>query len=572
MSTKTKPGFLANRANYLDERIGVAGILKEFGRKVFPDHWSFMLGEVALYSFVVILISGTFLTFFFQPAQAFVIYDGAYGPLKGAEMTVAYASTLDISFEVRGGLLMRQVHHWAALLFVAATGLHMLRVFFTGAFRKPREMNWVVGVLLFALGMAGGFTGYSLPDDLLSGNGLRIIDGMIKGVPVAGSYISSLLFGGEFPGEVIVARLYGLHILLIPALILVFIVIHLFMVVIHKHTHYSGPGRKDTNVVGYPLMPVYVAKAGGFFFIVFGVLMFVAATITINPIWNYGAYDPSPVSAGTQPDWYIGWADGALRLAPSHWETYWFGYTWSWNILVPIIVLLVFLVLVGAYPFIEKWVTGDEREHHVLDRPRNAPTRTAIGAAGVIFYAVLWAGAATDLIATNFKLSLNQVLTSMQILLIVGPIIAFFVTKRICLSLQRKDQAIVLHGRETGRVVRLPHGEYVEVHEPLDKYEMWKLVDFVDYKPTIARPNAQGKITVSARVRARISKFYFEDRISPVTATELAAAHSHGHDDHAAIEAPKPAKKAAAKSTTTKASAKPAAKKAPAKKTAPKKK
>jgi ubiquinol-cytochrome c reductase cytochrome b subunit len=448
----------------------------------------------------------------------------------------------------------------------------MLRVFFTGAFRKPREMNWVVGVLLFALGMAGGFTGYSLPDDLLSGNGLRIIDGMIKGVPVAGSYISSLLFGGEFPGEVIVARLYGLHILLIPALILVFIVIHLFMVVIHKHTHYSGPGRKDTNVVGYPLMPVYVAKAGGFFFIVFGVLMFVAATITINPIWNYGAYDPSPVSAGTQPDWYIGWADGALRLAPSHWETYWFGYTWSWNILVPIIVLLVFLVLVGAYPFIEKWVTGDEREHHVLDRPRNAPTRTAIGAAGVIFYAVLWAGAATDLIATNFKLSLNQVLTSMQILLIVGPIIAFFVTKRICLSLQRKDQAIVLHGRETGRVVRLPHGEYVEVHEPLDKYEMWKLVDFVDYKPTIARPNAQGKITVSARVRARISKFYFEDRISPVTATELAAAHSHGHDDHAAIEAPKPAKKAAAKSTATKATAKPAAKKAPAKKAAPKKK
>ena len=568
MSTKTKPGFLAGRANYLDERVGAAGILKEFGRKVFPDHWSFMLGEVALYSFVVILISGTFLTFFFQPAQTFVIYDGAYGPLKGAEMTVAYASTLDISFEIRGGLLMRQVHHWAALLFVAATGLHMLRVFFTGAFRKPREMNWVVGVLLFALGMAGGFTGYSLPDDLLSGNGLRIIDGMIKGVPIAGSYISSLLFGGEFPGEVIVARLYGLHILLIPALILVFIVIHLFMVVIHKHTHYSGPGRKDTNVVGYPLMPVYVAKAGGFFFIVFGVLMLVAATITINPIWNYGAYDPSPVSAGTQPDWYIGWADGALRLAPSHWETYWFGYTWSWNILIPIIVLLVFLVLVGAYPFIEKWVTGDEREHHVLDRPRNAPTRTAIGAAGVIFYAVLWAGAATDLIATNFKLSLNQVLTTMQILLIVGPFIAFYVTKRICLSLQRKDQAIVLHGRETGRVVRLPHGEYVEVHEPLDKYEMYKLVDFVDYRPTVARPNAEGKITVAARVRARLSKFYFEDRISPVTATELAAAHSH--DEHAAIEAPKPAK--AAKASGTKSAEKPAAKKAPTKKAAPKKK
>ena len=555
-TTAKKPGFLAERANYLDERVGVAGILKEFGRKVFPDHWSFMLGEVALYSFVVLLLSGTFLTFFFQPAQTFVHYDGVFGPLKGAEMSVAYASTLDISFEVRGGLLMRQVHHWSALLFVAAAGLHMLRVFFTGAFRKPREINWVVGVMLFVLGMGGGFTGYSLPDDLLSGNGLRIIDGMIKGVPIAGSYISSLLFGGEFPGEAIVARLYGLHILLIPALILVFIVIHLFMVVIHKHTHYSGPGRKDTNVVGYPLMPVYVAKAGGFFFIVFGVIMLVAATITINPVWNYGSYDPSPVSAGTQPDWYIGWADGALRLAPTGIETEWFGYTWSWNILLPIIVLLVFLVLVAVYPFIEKWVTGDEREHHVLDRPRNAPTRTAIGAAGTVFYAVLWAGAGTDLIATNFYLSLNQVLTTMQILLLVGPIIAFIVTKRVCLSLQRKDQAIVLHGRETGRVIRLPHGEYVEVHEPLDKFEMYKLVDFVDYKPTLARPNAEGKITVGARVRAAFSRFYFEDRVAPVTAGELAAAHAHGHHDE--IEAPATAKKAPAK--------KPAAKKAAPKK------
>lgn len=555
VNTQKKGGFLAGTANYLDERVGVGGILKEFGRKVFPDHWSFMLGEVALYSFLVLLLSGTFLTFFFQPSMELVTYEGVYGPLKGAEMSVAYASTLDISFEVRGGLLMRQVHHWAALLFVAAAGLHMLRVFFTGAFRKPREINWLVGVVLFVLGMGGGFTGYSLPDDLLSGNGLRIIDGMIKAVPVIGAYTSSLLFGGEFPGESIVARLYGLHILLIPALILVFIAIHLFMVVIHKHTHYSGPGRTDANVVGYPLMPVYVAKAGGFFFIVFGVIMLVSATITINPVWNYGGYDPSPVSAGTQPDWYIGWADGALRLAPTGWEYVLFGQTWSWNILAPILVLVVFLALVAFYPFIEAWVTQDKREHHVLDRPRNAPTRTAIGAAGVTFYAVLWAGAGTDLIATNFKMSLNNVLTSLQILLIVGPIIAYIITKRTCLSLQRKDREIVLHGRETGRVVRLPHGEFIEVHEPLDEYEMWKLVDFKDYQPTLARPNAQGKITLGARLRAGLSRFYFEDRISPVTAGELAAAH---HDHHEAVAPQEPKKAIAAK--------KPAAKKAAAKK------
>ena len=535
-ATPKKNGFLAGTANYVDERVGVGGILKEFGRKIFPDHWSFMLGEVALYSFLVLLLSGTFLTFFFDPSMAETIYEGSYAPLKGAHMSVAYSSSLDISFEVRGGLLMRQVHHWSALLFVAAAGLHMLRVFFTGAFRKPREMNWVVGFVLFILGMAAGFTGYSLPDDLLSGNGLRIIDGMMKGVPFVGTSISAGLFGGEFPGTAIVGRLYSLHIMLVPALILVFLALHLFMLVIHKHTHYSGPGKKDTNVVGYPLMPVYVAKAGGFFFIVFGAIMLIATFFTINPIWNYGGYDPSPVSAGTQPDWYIGWLDGALRLAPTGIEFMIGDYTVSTNILLPLVVSLVFLAIVAVYPFIENWVTGDKREHHVLDRPRNAPTRTAIGAAGVMFYAVLWAGASTDLIATNFKMSLNQVLVTMQIALLVLPFVAFFVTKRMCLALQRKDREIAIHGRESGRIVRLPHGEYIEVHEALEPHDLYKLVDFKDYKPTLARPNAQGKITFSSRIRASLSKFYFEDRIAPATQTEIDEAAHHNHEIEAEVK------------------------------------
>ncbi len=536
-----KGGFLAGTANYLDERVGIGTVVKGFGRKIFPDHWSFMLGEVALYSFVILVLSGTFLTFYFQPSMAVVHYEGSYAPLKGAEMSIAYASSLDISFDIRGGLLMRQVHHWAALLFVAASGLHMLRVFFTGAFRKPRELNWLVGFMLFILGMAAGFTGYSLPDDLLSGNGLRIIDGMIKGIPFIGPSISSGLFGGEFPGTEVVARLYSLHIMIVPALIILFIALHLMMVVLHKHTHYSGPGRRDDNVVGYPLMPVYVAKAGGFFFLVFGVIMAISATFTINPIWNYGPYDPSPVSAGTQPDWYIGWLDGALRLAPSNWDVAIFGIVLPFGVLVPLVVSLVFLALVAAYPFLEAWVTGDKREHHVLDRPRNAPTRTAIGAAGVTFYAVLWAGASTDLIAINFQLSLNQVLVSMQILLIIGPIIAYWVTKRTCLSLQRKDREMVLHGRETGRVVRLPHGEYIELHAPLDKSELWNLVDFKDYQPTLARPNKDGKITLASRVRSALSKIYFEDRIAPVTKAEYELAHA----EHAPAveEAPKPKRK-----------------------------
>jgi ubiquinol-cytochrome c reductase cytochrome b subunit len=525
VAEKRSGGITAAASNYIDERTSISAVVKEFGRKVFPDHWSFLLGEVALYSFVVILLSGTFLTFFFQASMAEVHYDGSYVPLKGVEMSAAMASSLDISFDIRGGLLMRQIHHWAALLFVASIGLHMMRIFFTGAFRKPRELNWVIGFVLFILAMAEGFTGYSLPDDLLSGNGLRIIDGMVKGIPLVGTWISFLLFGGEFPGTAIVGRLYTLHILLLPALVLLFIALHLVFVVVHKHTQFSGPGKTQQNVVGYPVLPVYAAKAGGFFFIVFGVIVLLASFFTINPIWNYGPYDPSPVSAGTQPDWYIGFADGALRLIPPHLEFVLFERTWSFNILIPLGALGIFIVLAMLYPFVEAWVTGDKREHHILDRPRNAATRTAIGAAGLTFYAGLWAAASSDIIATHFKLTMEGVIHALQFVVIVGPFIAYFLTKRICLALQKKDREIVLHGYESGRIIRLPGGEYIEKHEPVDEYERWKLVSYHDYKPLMIRPNSRGKISVGQRARASLSRWFFEDRITPPSRGEIEASH-----------------------------------------------
>ena len=519
--------FVGGVANYLDERTSISTAVKTLGRKIFPDHWSFMLGEIALYSFVIILLSGTFLTLFFEPAMTEVHYDGSYAPLKGIQMSAAYSSTLNITFDVRGGLLMRQVHHWAALLFVASIGLHMLRVFFTGAFRKPREINWVVGFLLFIMAMAEGFTGYSLPDDLLSGNGLRIIDGMIKGIPGIGLWISYLLFGGEFPGNDVIPRLYMLHIMLLPAIVIALIAVHLVLLIVNKHTQFAGPGRTEKNVVGSPILPVFAAKAGGFFFLVFGVTMLIASLVTINPIWSYGPYDPSPVSAGTQPDWYIGFADGMLRLIPSGWEFVVFGGTLSLNLIVPIAVLMLFIVAVMFYPFFEAWVTGDTREHHIAERPRNAPTRTAIGAAGVTFYAVLWAAASSDLIATHFRTTIEGVIVTLQVLLIIGPFIAFWLTKKVALALQRKDREIVLHGYESSRIVRLPGGEYREIHTPLDTYEQWRLVSFDEYEPAVLRPNAKGKITVGSRVRAGLSRFYFEDRIAPVTKPELESASHH---------------------------------------------
>lgn len=517
-------------ANFVDSRVGMSGIVKEFGRKIFPDHWSFMFGEVALYCLVILILSGTYLTFFFNPTMDTVVYDGPYVPMKGVEMSGAYASSLDISFDTRGGLFMRQVHHWAALMFVVAIAVHMMRVFFTGAFRRPRELNWVVGGMLFVLAMAAGFTGYSLPDDVLSGNGLRIIDGVMKAIPLVGTYLSLFFFGGEFPGHHVIGRLYTLHIMIVPALILLTVAIHLFMVVVHKHTQYPGPGRTEKNVVGFPVGPVYAAKAGGFFFIVFGVIALLGATTTINAIWNYGPYDPSPVQAGTQPDWYIGWVDGALRLMPGSWPWHWqlqLGGTWVLAVLLPMMPAAILLGCFFTWPWIERWVTKDNRVHNILDRPRNAPFRTGLGVAGITWYAVMMIAASSDLIATHFHLAFNDVLYLLRFLFFFGPVIAFEITRRLCLSLQRKDRELVLHGVETGRVVQLPHGEFIEVHEPLNDYQLYRLVDFNSpvYQP--AEPNAKGKITGAEKTRGALSRLFFTDRVAPVTPPELEAAQHH---------------------------------------------
>ena len=462
-------------ANYVDERTGAAKWMKKNLNKVFPDHWSFLLGEIALYSFIILLLSGTFLTFWFDPSQREVVYEGSYEPLNGIEMSAAYASTLHISFEVRGGLLMRQIHHWAALLFMVAIVVHLLRVYFTGAFRKPREFNWIIGVGLLTLGIVEGFLGYSLPDDLLSGTGVRIAQAIIQALPVVGSYLSFFAFGGEFPGESFIPRIYTVHVLLLPGIFLALITVHLMLVWYQKHTQYPGPGRTEKNVVGYPLFPVYMAKAGGFFFIVFGVTAFLSAVASINPVWLYGPYTPGQVSAGSQPDWYMGWLDGLVRMAPPI-ETHAFGHTISWNILIPgLIIPGIMFTGLALYPFIESWISGDKREHHILDRPRNVPNRTALGAMALTFTIVALLNGGNDIIATTFNLTINQMMWFSRIGILVLPPIAFVVTKRLCLSLQRADRDLVLHGRETGTLMRLPSGEFVEIHEPISAEKAWTL-------------------------------------------------------------------------------------------------
>jgi ubiquinol-cytochrome c reductase cytochrome b subunit len=516
--------------DFLDQRLAGAGFVKFFARKVFPDHWSFMFGEMALYSFVILLVSGTFLTMFFDPSMEEVVYNGPYEALQGATVSRAFESTMQIAFEVKGGLLFRQMHHWAALVFMVSVFVHMFRVFFTGAFRKPRELNWLVGFSLMVLGMVAGFSGYSLPDDVLSGNGLRVIDGLMKAIPIIGTYLSMLLFGGEFPGTDIIPRLFTIHILLVPAAILGLIAIHLVLVVVHKHTHYAGPGRTNRNVVGHPVLPVFGAKAGGFFFLVFGIITLISATTSINAMWVYGPYDPSPVSAGSQPDWYMLWTDGGLRLIPG-WEFTIFGYVISLNMLIPFAVYGGLLGFLALYPFLEAWVTGDEREHHLADKPYNAPVRTGLGVAWILVYLILALAATNDLIAIALQLSINDLTWLFRIAIFVAPVLGFYITKRLCLSIQRHKRDLALHGRETSRIVRTATGDMIEIHEPLSEYERWELIAHDDYRPLKA-----GKGVSS--LRAKATSFFFKDRIEPITPAELRSALEHaGHEKHVIDEA-----------------------------------
>ena len=419
----------------MDDRLSAASFTRHALNKVFPDHWSFMLGEIALYSFVVLLLTGVFLTFFFDPSLAETTYDGKYAPLHDVHMSEAFKSTVELSFDIRAGLVMRQTHHWAAIVFIAALVVHMMRVFFTGAFRRPRELNWIVGVTLFLLAFFNGFTGYSLPDDLLSGTGLRIAYSIVLSVPLVGTWLAFLMFGGEFPAHEIIPRLFVTHVLIIPGIILGLLTVHLAIIWRQKHTDFPGPGRRETNVVGSKLWPTYAMNSMGLFFAVFAVLIAMGGLAQVNPVWLYGPFLPEQVPSPAQPDWWMGWVEGALRIFPP-WETRAFGYELP-NPFYPGVLLpgITFLVLY-LWPFIEARFTKDYEAHHLLDRARDRPLRTALGMTTLVFYVVLQVSASNDLIANKVDMSVVTITRIFQVLVFVLPPIIGYITYRLMKGLQ----------------------------------------------------------------------------------------------------------------------------------------
>jgi ubiquinol-cytochrome c reductase cytochrome b subunit len=524
-------------ADWVDGRLGIYNF-RFLIRKVFPEHWSFMFGEIALYSFIVLLLTGLWLTFFFDPSMSETVYHGPYAPLQGVQMSQAYSSTIHISFEVRGGLFIRQLHHWSALTMIGALCIHTLRHFLTGSFRKPREVNWLIGFVMLVLVTLEGFVGYSLPDDLLSGTGLRIAEGVTLAIPLVGTYLSMFLFGGEYPGHNVIGRFYSFHILLIPGIVVALLTVHLILVFYHKHTQFRGAARTEKNVVGQPLFPHYTAKAGGFFFIIAGVLSLLAGIAQINPVWTYGPYRPDQISQGSQPDWYMGFLEGALRAMPA-WEFSVGGYTVNMGVVLPAVVLpTLMMAVIALWPFLEAWVTGDRREHHLLDKPRDHPTRTAFGVAFVALYLVLFFGGANDVLAEKFHLSLNAITYSVRVGIFLVPAVAYVVTRRICLGLQRRDRDKLLHGRETGRIRRLPHGEFVEVHERLDRQREYALLARKGYEPLPAPQTEHNGVPNphlrKQMLRYKLSRWLYGNQIAKPTEQEMQEAlahfaHANGH-------------------------------------------
>jgi ubiquinol-cytochrome c reductase cytochrome b subunit len=405
---------------WLDERLGTTSFARVALRKVFPDHWSFLLGEIALYCLVVLIFTGVFLTFFYTPDTREVVYNGPYSPLIGEHVSAAYNSTLRLSFEVRAGLIMRQTHHWATLVLLAAIVVHLCRVFFTRAFRRPRELNWLIGVVLLLLAMAEGLTGYWLPDDLLSGVSMHIGYSVLLAIPVIGTWVAFLLFGGEFPTPDMISRFSAFHIFLIPALLIALVGVHIAILVLQKHTQFPGPGRTERNLVGKRFWPQHAFKSVSLLLLTAAVCAGLGGLAQIDPVWQSGPFKAANVTSPAQPDWYLGWVDGLLRLG-GPWSFRVFGYTIS-ELFWPAILFpgLAFGVLT-LWPWIERRFTGDRATHHLLDRPREAPAHTATGLAGLVLFFIPFVTSGNDIMAVLLHVPVETITQILRYSFFIAP-------------------------------------------------------------------------------------------------------------------------------------------------------
>ena len=435
---------------------GTRSRVRDALRREPEDRWAAVFGRIAGYSFAVAVVTGILLLPLFRPSMATGVYHGSYAKLDGASMSQAYQSVLAISFDVRGGLLIRQVHHWSADVFVAAICLRLLRAFFRGRFSGRALPGWLIWVTLLPLGMLVAYTGTILPDDGLSGGSLSVITGVLLSVPVIGTQLVFLIFGGAPPGHQIIGLDYWVHILALPALTGVLLVLSA-----RPSLRWPRRVRVDPLLVFTCAVPVLLGTIA-----------------QINPVWLIGPYQPGSISAGAAPDWYMGFLDGALRIMPA-WELSISGHPLALGVLIAgLVVPALFFTCLAVYPMVDRRIVGGRAPHGLLPpEPADPANRTAAGVAGITFYGLLWAAAANDQIAYHLQIPLYTVTWGFRVLVLAGPALAFSLTRVICHELagQRRDEE--LHGRETGRIVMDPQGGYTEVREPV--------------RPALHRPDSQ---------------------------------------------------------------------------------
>jgi ubiquinol-cytochrome c reductase cytochrome b subunit len=446
--------MIRKTVRFLDRRTGSAPLLRKTLRYLFPDHWSFLLGEVALYSFLILVLTGTYLALFYTDSTKQVTYHGDYAPLRGQRMSEAYHSVLDISTSVRAGLLIRQTHHWAADVFVAAILLHLLRVFFTGAYRKPRELTYLIGLSMLGITLLEGYLGYSLVDDLLSGMGLAIGYAVAISIPFVGGNLGELIWAGPFPGtDAFFSRMYIAHVFIFPALIGTLLVAHLGLVVLKHHTQFkTGPRTTQRKIVGVPTYPGQTPRSLGLLLITAGVLFLLGGLVQINPIWLWGPYHTYLSTNGAQPDWYLGWLIGALRLVPG------FDVTVGGYTLVPnpfwggaLFPLVVFAFL-GIWPFLERrYLTHDYGYHNIADRPRDAPMRTAIGLGVFTWVALVFVAGGLDRVDVMFGLSYTSMIWVFRVGIWIVPVVVGAIAYRTCVELKRGEEMEHLRKRAEHR-------------------------------------------------------------------------------------------------------------------------
>lgn len=379
--------------------------------KAFPAEDSFLLGEVALFSFVVIVLSGIFLGVFYEPSSADVVYQGVIDQYQGEQLPAAFVSVLHITYGVPFGMFIRRIHHWAAHLFVASIALHMFRVYFTAAYRNPREINWIVGTILAVLAMGGSYTGYALPFDEFGATATGIGYNLAISVPVIGDFLGQLVFAGEFPSSGAIPRLFFLHVLVIPLAIMGLLVVHMLILMRQKHTEGTRSETEaeaaevdaddDSVILGLPAYPNQAAVGAVVFFLTAGTLSLLAGFLPVHNIVAYGPNDPASTPAVVMPDWFLMWVYGFLKVLPG-WTTFHLGGIeltaefWG-GILLPGVVIVV----VALWPFFDR---ATEPRHFLAD-PLNAPRRTAIGIGAITMILVASLAGMNNLLGTAIGIS-----------------------------------------------------------------------------------------------------------------------------------------------------------------------